>query len=292
MECSVSYAEGRVAIAAQLIDAGTGGYLWSDRYNREFANIFGIQAEIATAIAAALEAELLPEERRNIRKTPTGSPEAYAYYLRALNALDEQGNTAMLAYLDRAIAIDSQFALAYAQRARLLGRSTVNTTTGSAVSPQDRDSVVALAFADSERALALDPTLGLAHIALARIHAYTWHFAEARNALERGLEASPNDPVVLRDYAQLASVAGDPERAIRAGRRSLSLDPGNYESYYYLGNALLHTGDNGAGALPSTAKPCNKTIPRRSCESGIWEVSKDASAMPLKARESCVSARS
>ena len=248
VECSVSYAEGRVAIAAQLIDAETGGYLWSDRYNREFANIFGVQADIATAIAAALKAKLLPEERRLIQRAPTSSSEAYAQYLRALNAIDDDGNSAALVYLDQAIATDPDFALAYAQRARILSRSMVNTTTGAAASHPSREAVVQRALEDAERALTRDSTLGLAHIALARIHTFTWHFAEAHASLEQAVEASPNDPHVLREYALIESVVGDPEQAIRQGRRSVALDPANYESYYYLGLALQQSGDH-AGTL-------------------------------------------
>ena len=48
MECSVAYGDGRIVISAQLIDGDTGLHLWSDRYNREFADVFGIQADIAT----------------------------------------------------------------------------------------------------------------------------------------------------------------------------------------------------------------------------------------------------
>ena len=81
MEGSVSYAEGRVAIRAQLIDADTGVHLWSESYNREFSDVFGIQADIAMNVANALEAEFSAEEQADLDRVPTESSEAYRLYL-------------------------------------------------------------------------------------------------------------------------------------------------------------------------------------------------------------------
>ena len=86
MEGSVQYADGRILVTAQLIDPVTSAQLWSDNYDREFADIFDIQADIAMNIANALEAELLPAERERIARAPTDSPAAYALYLSAVEA--------------------------------------------------------------------------------------------------------------------------------------------------------------------------------------------------------------
>ena len=125
MDCSVSYAENRVAVSVQLIDAETGVNLWSERYNEKLADVFDIQADIAIRIAIALEAKLLPGERESIEERPTNSPEAYANYLRALELFWVAGEPSsppsrlsdLLSYLDRAIDLDSEFSLAYARRA-------------------------------------------------------------------------------------------------------------------------------------------------------------------------------
>ena len=90
MEGSVQYAEGRVLITAQLIDPRTNTHLWSDSYNREFSDIFAIQADIAMNIANALEAEFSLEEQASIEETPTDSPEAYVLYLRATTIFFEE----------------------------------------------------------------------------------------------------------------------------------------------------------------------------------------------------------
>ena len=92
MEGSVRYANDRVLITAQLIDGRTGAHLWSDEYNRGLADIFAVQAEIAAAIAMALEAEFSTTEQNDIERPLTDSPEAYALYLKALAAVGNLTN--------------------------------------------------------------------------------------------------------------------------------------------------------------------------------------------------------
>jgi TolB-like protein len=75
MEGSVRFADDRVLVTAQLIDPVTNSHLWSESYNREFADIFAIQADIAMNIANALEAEFSLEEQAQIEELPTDSPE-------------------------------------------------------------------------------------------------------------------------------------------------------------------------------------------------------------------------
>ncbi len=88
MEGSVQYANGRVLVTAQLIDPTTNAHLWSENYDREFADIFAIQADIATQIAIAMRTQLSADERLRIAKQMTSSPEAYALYLRAMELAD------------------------------------------------------------------------------------------------------------------------------------------------------------------------------------------------------------
>ena len=125
MEGSVSYAEGRVAIRTQLIDAGTGVHLWSESCNREFSNVFEIQADIAMNVANAIEAEFSLEEQEAIEKQPTESTAAYALYLKAV-ATGYSGALTWAADIDQALQIDPDFALAHATKAVLTALSTVD----------------------------------------------------------------------------------------------------------------------------------------------------------------------
>ncbi len=91
MEGSVRYANDRVRITAQLVDAASDQALWSDVYERDFADVFAIQADIAMNIANALQAEFSVAERQSLEREPTSSPAAYALFLQALSGLRQIG---------------------------------------------------------------------------------------------------------------------------------------------------------------------------------------------------------
>src|SRR5439155_16801242 len=83
VEGSVQRAGERIRVSAQLIDARTDTHLWAEHYDRDFADIFAIQSEIAQQIADQLRAQLSPEESAAIAERPTADPVAYAYYTEA-----------------------------------------------------------------------------------------------------------------------------------------------------------------------------------------------------------------
>ena len=256
MEGSVRYAGDRVRVTAQLIDAKTADHIWSEVYERDLADVFAIQADIAAKIAEALKAEFSVAEKESIEKLPTNSPEACALYLRAMAILQEHGlevggspelRSSSQSYLDDAIAADPDFALAYVQRARLAVFS-LNLDPGTRENyASRREEVEGLALRDLEKALALYPSIGAAHGVLARIHQYNWRGAEAREAYERALRLSPNDPDVLIDYAVFCAFSDRTEEAIRLGQRAIALDPNNGPRHNFLGLVYLTTGDRVAG---------------------------------------------
>ena len=155
-------------------------HLWSDSYNRDIADVFAIQADIAMNIANALEAEFSLAEQESIEKIPTESPGAYRLYLAALAApFDAEG-----VLLDQAIAADPDFALAYAYKAFREHRALVGLYD---VPPDEVAELEHLVRSNAEQALALDPTLGLAHAALAATHFVNWRGAEAEQAFQRAI---------------------------------------------------------------------------------------------------------
>src|SRR5207247_10306671 len=81
--CSVQRAAGRIRVSVQLIDARSDTHLWAEHYDRDFADVFAIQTEIAQQIANQLRAKLSPEESAAIAERPTADPVAYAYYTEA-----------------------------------------------------------------------------------------------------------------------------------------------------------------------------------------------------------------
>lgn len=216
MEGSVQYAGGRVLVTAQLIDPQTNLHLWSDSYDRDFADIFAIQADIATRIAEAMQVQLSPAERESIEVEMTESPEAYALYLRAM-ALAEwdygpnNSTNEIHGLLDDAISLDTAFARAYSANANFYSFN--------------RDELP-LAMDYAAKALALDPNLGSAYAAIAGVHARSMRNEEALDAFETALRLSPNDIDILDDFSWFLSIQGSFERSLNLAYRVLELDPG------------------------------------------------------------------
>ncbi len=198
LEGSVRYANGRVLITAQLIDGSTGRHLWSDEFNRELADIFAVQAEVARRIAAALEVQLLPDEQARIETRATESIEAYQHYLHAMSLpnflIFPEYGPAFIESIKRAIAADPAFADAHAALA--VGYFMAG----------DRDGGILTA----QKAIELDPTLGPAHLIIGlRYQAYYSRKDEARAAFERAKNLSPNDPgILLESSRHLAEHSG------------------------------------------------------------------------------------
>ncbi len=240
MEGSVRYAGDRVRITAQLIDAATDEHLWSEVYEREFADIFAIQADIAMNIANALEAEFSTEEQATIEKEYTYSPEAYAYYLRALTLFLTDRQSAHDS-LDKAISLDPEFALAYALKADIYVSSLVdNIFTQASNTTKDYE---ALALETARRAISLDANLAEAHYALGSVHEIHWRWDEADQAYSRSLQLSLNDAARLWQVAWFHMFSGRHEEAIKLAKRAVELDPTDPEVRLVLGATYMYTGD-------------------------------------------------
>lgn len=238
MEGSVRYAGNRVRVTTQLIDANTGAHLWSDAYEREFDDIFAIQADIAMNVANALNAEFSPEEQRDIEQPRTASTAAYALYLQFLNLVG-QGNQGpqALGLLDQILRNDPEFAAPYGQRAYIYANGLINTTIGSA---GDSAELEALARENAERALALDPKDSFAHSALAAIELFSWRWVEAREVYERfrretGLAAAY--------HHWFDAWTGRNAEAIEIAERAAALDPLIWTGQWMLGMALTYAGE-------------------------------------------------
>lgn len=276
MEGSVQYADGRVRIHAQLIDATMDQHIWSETYDREFADIFAIESDIATNIANALRIELSLAEKASLNRAPDASANAHLLYLGAVPQRgpppqsgpppqggpspqngappqggppphDQQADDAQLDRLNRTIQAAPNFALPYVERAGIYVQS-LRTPEGAIRLLGRREDLEALALADLERALEIDPTLGRAYSWLGMIHRYNWRGAEAKTAFERALELSPNDSDVLVQYGYFLSNTGQNEQARTMAEQALELDPHNPETHAALGQFNAASGDYEAAA--------------------------------------------
>src|SRR5262249_8669712 len=114
---SVQKAGDRVRISAQLIDATTGHHLWAERYDQELEDIFALQDNITRQIVGALRIELTAGEQERVWRRYTANVEAYDYLLRGreyLSRFTSETNVQARQLFERALALDPQFALAYA----------------------------------------------------------------------------------------------------------------------------------------------------------------------------------
>jgi len=227
MEGSVRYAGDRIRVTTQLIDPRTGAHLWSATYDRDFNDIFAIESDIAMNIANALEAEFSPDEQERIEMIPTESPKAYALYLQALSVPTEAAQP----FLDQAIDLDPEFALAYAARALCFSCNLLGLTGAN---PAEATDFERRAQEDVKRALELDSTLGQAHAALAAIHYANWDATEAEAAFEKAHQLS-SDPSIARDYGQFKRYRGEFDAAIQLQSRAHELDPNNRSLSFQLG---------------------------------------------------------
>src|SRR5206468_3620486 len=161
VEGSVQRAGERVRVNAQLIDARTDSQLWAESYDRDFADIFAIQSEIAERIVNQLRAKLSPEEKAAIAERPTADPMAYAYYTKAkeMDMLtnwegDEKNLNQKVELLEKATQRDPNFALAYCAVAK------TQVDLSSMVGEPDGRKHLELAKKAAEAALRSRPDLG------------------------------------------------------------------------------------------------------------------------------------
>ena len=222
LEGSVRRAGDRVRIVAQLIDAQADRHLWAETYDRQLTDVFAIQTDVALHIAAALEAELSPDEKSRLHKEPTGDLLAYQLYLQGRHCYfryTEEGSRKGIEYFEQAIAKDPEYALAYAALAM------VYTELGEAGAMRP-DEAYARAKAASATALALDPELGEAHCMLAFIKAvcdFDWVGAEQE--FKRALELTPNSADTYDLYGRMCLALERSDDALAMERRAQELDP-------------------------------------------------------------------
>ena len=235
MEGSVRYANNRIRITLQLIDPDNRSQLWAEAYERKVEDIFAIQADIAMAVANALNVEFSNIEKQNVARVPTESRAAYALYLKGWNALHEGEPLAARDYLGRAVALDDNFAEAHAVNAFLNVYSLINADIAALANPDQRDEAVRQALDGAHRALAVDPHNGMAHATLAVIDVLHWRWDEAERRFELAVERAPNDFGSLSNYSLFRTFLDDYDGAVELIQQAIQIDPKNPSGHYGLG---------------------------------------------------------
>jgi TolB-like protein/DNA-binding winged helix-turn-helix (wHTH) protein/Flp pilus assembly protein TadD len=242
---SVRYADKRVRIYTQLIDAVSGSQVWSASYERDLEDIFAVQTEIAINVATALETQLNLADRLPLNQHFTDSPKAYTLYLRAGKTALTPGlpNAIRHLYLDQALELDPDFAQAHARKADVHALELVSNFSAGAAGRPDLDKADRLTQFHAEKALALRPDNGQAFIALGRLHQYRWRWADAQLAYEQAFTLDPGDLDLLRAYAQFSAHSGNHAKAISLANRGTELAPNQPGMRFRLGSVQLHAGN-------------------------------------------------
>ncbi|MEO8367959.1 MAG: winged helix-turn-helix domain-containing tetratricopeptide repeat protein [Candidatus Solibacter sp.] len=222
LEGSVQKDGNRLRVTAQLIDAATGFHVWSQRFDRQFDDIFVIQDEICQSIANALSAHLpgpagvLPPRPR------TANVEVYALYLRGIKEWNRRSRAGVKTgqeFFERALALDATYAPAWAGLADIF----LDSALWGILLPGD---AFPKARAAAQRAIELDGQLPAAYTTLGYIQG--WHernHQSAKVSFRRALDLSPNYSSGRQRFANYLSALGRHEEAIGEYRRALELDP-------------------------------------------------------------------
>jgi TolB-like protein/Tfp pilus assembly protein PilF len=245
VEGSVQRAANKVRVIAQLIDARNDAHLWAQTYDRDLADVFAIQSEIAKAIADQLQAKLSPNEKKAIEQPPTTDLAAFDLYSRAkslvltatFSATSEPDLRKAIELLDEAVKRDPSFFDAYCQLA--YAHESLYAVTGFDHTPAR----LALAEAALQAATRLRPDAAETHLARAQYLYYGLRdYAGALAELEIARRALRNDPRLFQLTGYILRRRGQQEEGLRNLQRAIELDPRNVDtlqqiaiSYHYLG---------------------------------------------------------
>jgi TolB-like protein/Tfp pilus assembly protein PilF len=230
VEGSVQRTANKVRVNAQLIDARTDAHLWAQTYDRDLADVFAIQSEIANAIAGQLQAKLSPNEKKAIEQPPTTDLAAFDLYSRAksllltanFSAASDPDLLKAIELLDEAVKRDPSFFDAYSQLA--WAHEQLYAVKASDHTPAR----LALAEAAVQAATRLRPDAAETHLARAQYLYYGLRdYAGALAQLEIARRALPNDPRLFELTGYILRRRGQQEEGLRSLKHAVELDPRN-----------------------------------------------------------------
>src|SRR5438105_3314516 len=235
LEGSVRKAGDRIRVTVQLIDAEADRHIWAERYDRELKDIFAIQDEMTRAIVATLPGRVEAATHDRAKRKPTDNMAAYECVLTAKvlhHRSMREANAEAQRLLDRAIALDPNYAHAHAWKACVLGQTWVY---GWYV---DRDATFQQVAKELEIALALDDNDSDVHRILAALNLNHKDHDKASYHQERALALNPNYDVVVVQQGEPPTWLGRPEEGIDWIKKAMRLNPYHPERFWsHLGRA-------------------------------------------------------
>jgi len=231
LEGSVLRSGERVRITVQLVDPVRDRQLWAESYERDLRDILTLQGGVASDVASQIQVQLTRRERAELHDRTRIHPQAYEYLLLGHHFLNRQkarlgANATAVAYFEKALAVDSGYAPAYAGLAQANLYRTI-----SARGVQD-------ARAMARRALELDDRLAEAHATRGSIYlSYDWNWAESEKEFRRAIELNPGLAEAHAQFALFWWAMGKPDRALLEAKKANEIDPLSVSSclgrFYY-----------------------------------------------------------
>ena len=237
VEGSVRKAGNRVRITVQLIDAARDRHIWAERYDRELQDIFAIQDEVTSSIAATLPGRVEAAAYQRITRKPTDSMAAYELVLTAKvlhHRSQFDDNVEAQRMIERAIGLDPNYANAHAWRACIIGQSILGNWC------PDTDAAFRIVNHEIKTALALDPNDSDVHRILAGLAVMNNDLDAAEYHQERGVALNPNNDLIVVQQGELHTWLGEPEQGIEWIKKAMRLNPHHPERYWsHLGRAYF-----------------------------------------------------
>jgi len=241
LEGSVQRVANRVRANAQLIDARNDAHLWAQTYDRDLADVFAIQSDIANAIAEQLQAKLSPAEKSAIEQRPTNDVAAFDLYSRAKNltlttafsAIAAKNLDEAISLLNQALQRDPSFFLAQCDLARAHDQLY-------ALGLDHTPARLATAGAAVEAAIRLRPEAGESHLVRAQHLYYGYRdYDGALKELELARQTLPNSAEILELTGYILRRRGKSAEGLQFIQRALDVDPRNF---YTLGQIAISYG--------------------------------------------------
>ena len=248
LDGSVRKSGNRARIAVQLVDAATGDQHWSETFDRTLDDVFAVQDEIAQAVAKELRVKLLPARPGSDTASlgRTSNSEAHRERMQGKALFQRGGNSdraAAVAYLERAVALDPNYAGAWADLSFALYWRGASGGDGRVPTPHDYLPDFLAARAAATRATAIEPNLPealLARASLARI--LDWNQTEAIELIRRAALLAPNDALILVGASVVLGDNGFYDEAAGYARLAIEVDPISLRTYAALASVEADRG--------------------------------------------------
>jgi TolB-like protein/tetratricopeptide (TPR) repeat protein len=250
VEGAVQRSGDEVRITVQLIDAMTDQHIWASTYDKALTieNVFDIQSEISTQIAASLRAALTPEEQLRMAARPTNNVDAYAEYVKGRGNLSRRTFRSLQearTQFARAVELDPEYAQAHAGLAQA---ALVTLANNKSISPGDAFSIAAGAI---DTALSIDPNLAEAYAVRGLLQMMQWVHArsgsgniDAANSFRTAIELNRNLADAYVWFASLREAEGQTDEAIDLLSDALMIDPLSRIPYVNLPGLYASRGQN------------------------------------------------